>query len=59
MTSTFKVVTGGRFAFPSFPGLSGGFPTIFILYLNDLPSKHYHQNHQFHLCDDSINFLMS
>ena len=39
MTLTYKVGTGGRFASPSFPGLSGVFPTIFVLYLNDLPSE--------------------
>ena len=39
MASTFKVGTGGRFTSQSFPGLSGVFPTIFVLYLNDLPSE--------------------
>ena len=39
MTSTFKVGTGGRFASPSFPGLFGIFPTIFVLYLNGLSSE--------------------
>ena len=38
LTSTFKVGTGGRFACHSFPGLSGVFPTIFVLYSNYLPS---------------------
>ena len=37
--STLKVGTGGRFASPSFPGISGVFPTIFVLYSNDLPSE--------------------
>ena len=37
--STCKVGTGGQFASPSFPGLSGVFPTIFVLYSNDLPSE--------------------
>ena len=32
-----KVGSGGRFASPSFPGLSGVFATI-VLYSNDLPS---------------------
>ena len=31
VTSTFKVDTGRQFASPSFPGLSGVFPTIFVL----------------------------
>ena len=31
VTSTFKDGTGGRFASPSFPGLSGVFSTIFVL----------------------------
>ena len=31
VTSTYKVGTGGQFASPSFPGLSGVFPTVFIL----------------------------
>ena len=31
VNSTFKVGTGGPFASPSFPGLSGGFTTIFVL----------------------------
>ena len=45
MTSTFKVGTAchcGRSASPSFLGLSGlgaVFRTIFVLYLNDLPSE--------------------
>ena len=30
VTSTFKIVTGGRFASPSFPGCSGVLPTIFV-----------------------------
>ena len=38
MTLTFKAGTGGRFASPSFSGLSGVFPTIFIFYSNNLPS---------------------
>ena len=44
-TSTFKVGTagcGGWFTSPGFPvhvGLSGVFTTIFVLYLNDLPSE--------------------
>ena len=37
MTSMCKVGSGGRFASPSFPGLSGVFATI-VLYSNDLPS---------------------
>ena len=37
VTSTFKAGTNGRSASPSFPGRSGVFPTVFILYLNDLP----------------------
>ena len=32
VTSTFKDGTGGRFASPSFPGLSGVFSTIFVLH---------------------------
>ena len=39
MTSTFKVGTASLFAFLSFPGCGGVFPTIFVLYLNDLPSE--------------------
>ena len=45
LTSTFKVGTGGcggRSASPTFPGyagLCGVFPTIFVLYSNDLPSE--------------------
>ena len=39
VTSTFKVVTADRFASPSFPDLSVVFQTIFVLYLNDLPSE--------------------
>ena len=45
VNSTFKVGTAsccGRFASPSFPGrsaLRGVFPTIFVLYLNHLPSE--------------------
>ena len=31
VTSIFQVGTGGRFASPSFPGLYGVFPTIFVL----------------------------
>ena len=31
VTSTFKIGTGGRFASLSIPGLSGVFPTIFVL----------------------------
>ena len=38
VTSTFKVGTASLFTFPSFPGCGGVFPTIFVLYLNDLPS---------------------
>ena len=47
VTSTFKVGTvgcPGRFTSPGFPGrdgLSGVFPTIFVLYLNDLPSEEF------------------
>ena len=37
LTSRFKVGTAGRFAYLSFPGSAGVFPTIFVLYLNDLP----------------------
>ena len=47
-----RVGTGGRFASPSFPALSGVCTTIFVLY------KHYHQHHQFRLYNNSINFLM-
>ena len=36
VTSTFKVGTGGCFAAPSFPGLSGVFLIILVLYSNDL-----------------------
>ena len=39
VTSMWKVGTGGRFASPSLPGLSGVFATIFVLHLNDLPSE--------------------
>ena len=45
VTSTFKVGTadcGGRLRsslFPGRSGFSGAFPTIFVLYLNDLPSE--------------------
>ena len=39
MTSTFKVGTAGRSASPSFPSCAGVFPTIFVLYLNYLPSE--------------------
>ena len=40
VTLKFKVCTGGRFASPSFPGLSGFFPfTIFVLSLNNLLSE--------------------
>ena len=39
MTSTFKVGTGGQFPSPLFQGISGVFPTIFILYSNVLPSE--------------------
>ena len=37
--STFKVGTAGRFASPGFPACVGVFPTISVLYLNDLPSE--------------------
>ena len=52
VTLMFRVGTGGRFASPSFPALFGVCTTIFVLY------KHYHQHHQFHLYNNSINFLM-
>ena len=39
LTSTFKVGTAGRFLSSWFPGLAVVFPTIFVLYLNDLPSE--------------------
>ena len=39
MSATCEVGTGGRFASLSFPGLFGVFPTISVLYSNDLPSK--------------------
>ena len=39
VTSTLKVGTVGQFASPLFPGVFGVFPTIFILYSNDLPSE--------------------
>ena len=39
MNSTIEDDTGGRFTSPSFPGLSGVFPTNFVLYLNYLPSE--------------------
>ena len=59
VTSKFKAGTGGRFASPSFPALSGVFLIIFVLYSNDLRSEAYHQHHQFLLYNNSINFLMS
>ena len=34
---SFKVRTTGWFASPSLPGCAVAFPTIFIIYLNDLP----------------------
>ena len=40
--SAFKVGTsglGGRFVSSGFPGLSGVFLAIFVLYFNDLPSQ--------------------
>ena len=58
VTSTFKVGTVCRFASPSFPGRAGVFPTIFVLHLNDLPSKAL-SYYQFRLYINSINFLMS
>ena len=39
MTSTFKVGTACRFGSLSFPGRAGVVFTIFVLYLNDLPSR--------------------
>ena len=39
VNSMCKVGTGGQFASPPFRGLSGVFPTIFVLYSNDLPSE--------------------
>ena len=65
VTSTFKAGTGGcggwsaSLSFPGPSGLSGAFLTIFVLYSNDLPSKHSHQHHQFHLYNNSATFLMS
>ena len=53
---------GGWSASLSFPGPSGPsrvFLTIFVLYSNDLPPKHSHQHHQFHLYNNSVTFLMS
>ena len=38
VTLTFRVGTSGRFAAPSFPGGAGVFLTIFVEYINDLPS---------------------
>ena len=65
VTSTFKAGTGGCGGWSaslSFPGPSGPsrvFLTIFVLYSNDLPPKHSHQHHQFHLYNNSVTFLMS
>ena len=39
VSSTCKVCNGGQFASPSLPGFSSKFPTISVLYSNDLPSK--------------------
>ena len=39
VTSKLKVGTAGQSPSPSFPRRSGVFPTIFDLYLNDLPSQ--------------------
>ena len=39
VTSTFTVGTAGRFASPSFSGCASVFPTVSVLYLNDLSSE--------------------
>ena len=58
VTSTCKVGTGGRFASPSFPGISGMFPTILFYIKMIYHLKPYH-HYQFCLYNNSINFLMS
>ena len=61
VTSTCKIGTGGRFASPSFPSLSGlVFTQLFLFYIQIYYHlKHYHQHHQFCLYNNSIKFLMS
>ena len=39
VTSTFKVAQFASPAFPGCGGISGVFPTIFVLYLNDITSE--------------------
>ena len=57
MISTFKGGTAGWFASPSLTGCAGIFPTVFVLYLNNLQSTAFSFMYQFYLYNNSVNFI--